>query len=80
MKICFIHLIIKLYILGKSLSNHNYANKILMSMCRECQPKVTSIRESHDLKTLDISTLFEKLTEHEKEMKILALSELSVKN
>lgn len=40
-------------------------------MCREWQPKVTIIKESHDLKTLDVSTLFEKLTEHEHELKKL---------
>ena len=34
-------------------------------MCRDWYPKVNSIKESHDLKILDILTLFGKLTKHE---------------
>lgn len=57
------------------MSNHNCVNKILKSIYREWQPKITIIKESHDLKTLDMSTLFGKLDEHEHESKRLKASE-----
>lgn len=41
-------------------------------MCTGWQPKFTAIKEAIDLNTLDITKLFEKLVEHENEMKRLA--------
>lgn len=55
-------------------------NVDLRSMCREWQPKVTAIKESNDLSTLDITNLFGKLVEHENELKRLADNEVSLKN
>lgn len=71
----FSHIINKLEKLGKTISDQNYANKIIRSMCRLWQPKVISIKESQDLNLLDMSTLFGKLTEHEYVMKILKVYE-----
>lgn len=50
----FLHLINKLYNLGKFVSNKDCANKILRFMCRERQLKVTSIKEYNNLNTLDM--------------------------
>lgn len=68
---CFIHLIYKLENLGKILSNMNCANKMLKLMCRVWEAQVTLIKESRDLKTLDIIIMFEKLTKHEHRLKRL---------
>lgn len=65
----FLHLINKLNNLGKSVSNKDYANKILRSICREWQPIVASIKEFNDLSTFDNTNLFGKLVEPENEMK-----------
>lgn len=66
----FIHLINKLSNLGKTFSNKDCTctNKILRSMYREWKPKVTAIKESNNLSTLDITKLFGKLSEHENEL------------
>lgn len=40
----FLHLINKLRDLGKTFSNKDCTNKILRSMCSECQPKVSTIK------------------------------------
>lgn len=63
----FLHLINKLDKLGKTISKKDCANKILRYMCREWQPKVTTIKESNDLTSLDIIKLFRNLIEHENE-------------
>lgn len=70
----FLHLINKLNNLGNFISNKDCANKILRSMCREWQPRVTAIKDSNDLSTLDITKLFGKIVEHENELKRLANS------
>lgn len=54
---------------GKPHSNKDSADKILRSMCWEWKPKVTTIIESNDLNNLVITKLFEKVTEHETELK-----------
>lgn len=48
-------------------------------MCRAWNPKVTAIKESNDLSTLDITKLFKKLTKHENELKRHVDSEKSQK-
>lgn len=48
-------------------------------MRRECQPKVTTIKESNDLNNLDIIKLFGKLIGHENELKQLVASEVNAK-
>jgi uncharacterized protein with PIN domain len=55
----------KLGNLGKTISSQYFANKILRSLNREWQPKVTAIKEAQNLNTLEITTLFGKLREHE---------------
>lgn len=65
MQMRFSHIINEFENLGMTTSNQDYANNILRSICREWQPKVTAIKESHDLKTLDMLTIFGKLTKHE---------------
>lgn len=80
MQMRFSHIINKLENLGKTTYNQDYDNKILRSMCKEWQPKVTAIKESHDLKTLDMSTLFGKLTEREHELNRLKASESDTKH
>lgn len=72
----FLHLIRKLNNLGKSTSNKYCANKILRSMCREWKLKVTTIKDSNYLNTLDIIKLFGKLIGHVNELKRLADSEV----
>lgn len=66
----FFDLINKLNKLGKLVSNKDYANKTLRSMCKERQLKVTAIKESNYLNTLDITKLFWKLVEHENDSQI----------
>jgi hypothetical protein len=58
MKMKFTHIVNKLQNLGKTISNQNCTNKILRCMSREWQSKVTTIKESQNLKTLGITTLF----------------------
>lgn len=48
-------------------------------MCNKWQPKVTIIKESHDLKTSDVLTMFEKLTENNHGLKKLEASEINMK-
>lgn len=66
MKTSFLHLINKLRDLCKIFSNKDYTNKILRFLCREVQPKVTTIKVANDLSILDITKLYGKLVEHEK--------------
>lgn len=48
-------------------------------MCSKWQLKVTSIKESNNLNNFDITNLFRKLIEYEKELKWLATSEVNSK-
>ena len=51
--------------LGKTFDKEELNIKILKSLNRTWQPKVTAISESRDLTSLNIATLFGKLREHE---------------
>lgn len=64
----FSHIINRLHTLGHIISNAVSTNKILRCLSREWQPKVTAIKEDNDLTTLDLTTLFGKLQEHEQEL------------
>lgn len=75
----FLHLINKLSNLGKYFSNKYRANKILRCICRGWKPKVTTIKESNDLISLNITKLFEKLAGHENELKRIMNSEANSK-
>lgn len=59
-KRCF-HIIKKLENLGNTISNQDCANKVLRLYEGKWQPKVTTIKESNELKTLDISTIYTKM-------------------
>ncbi|KAI5383033.1 hypothetical protein KIW84_070437 [Lathyrus oleraceus] len=54
-------------------------NKVLRCLSREWQPKVTGIKEANDLTTLDITTLFGKLEEHQQELASLEKYEKKIK-
>lgn len=56
-------------------SNEKLVIKILRRLNRSWQPKVTEICESKDLVTMDTHTLFEKLQEHEMEIKRVSIDE-----
>jgi len=58
MQIRFTNIVNKLQNPGKTISNQDFTNKILMCMTRKWQPKVTSIKKSQNLCTLDITVLF----------------------
>ena len=64
----FTHIINHLHTIGHTTSNVVATNKILRCLNREWQPKVTMIKEANDLTTLDVTTLFGKLQEHEQEL------------
>src|ERR1044072_6466534 len=67
----FVHLTGRLNALGKPVSNEIATNKILRCLSRECEPKVTTIKEANDLTTLTISTLFGKLEKYQQEVQSL---------
>lgn len=73
------HLINRLNALSKHISNEIATNKFLRCFNREWQPKVTAIEEANDLLTLDITTLFGKLEEHEQELICLEKYEKKIK-
>ncbi|XP_050908751.1 uncharacterized protein LOC127122457 [Lathyrus oleraceus] len=75
----FIHLINNLNSLGKHISNELATNKVLRCLSREWKPKVTAIKEANDLTTLDITTLFGKLEEHQQELARLEKYEKKIK-
>ena len=54
--------------LGKTSEKEELNIKILKSLNRAWQPKVTTISESRDLTTMSMTTLFGKLREHELEL------------
>jgi len=58
MQMRFTHIVNKLQNLGKDISNQDCTNKVLRCMTRDWQPKVTAIKESQNLNTLGITTLF----------------------
>jgi len=61
----FTHIVNHLLALGKTFDKEELNIKILKSLNRTWQPKVTAISESRDLTTMNIATLFGKLREHE---------------
>lgn len=63
----FTHIVNHLFALGKTFDKEEINIKILKSLNRSCQPKVTAIFESRDLATMNMTTLFGKLREHELE-------------
>ena len=64
----FIHLTNHLSALGKTLTNDELNLKVLRSLTREWQPKVTTISEKKSLSAMTSATLFGKLQEYETEL------------
>jgi len=64
----FTHIVNHLLALGKTFDKEELNIKILKSLNRTWQPKVTAISESRDLTSMSIATLFGKLREHELEL------------
>jgi hypothetical protein len=75
----FSHLINRLNALDRTTPNDVATNKILRCLNRDWLPKVTAIKEANDLRTLDMTTLFGKLQEHEQELMNLEKHEKSQK-
>ncbi|CAJ2660665.1 unnamed protein product [Trifolium pratense] len=67
----FVHLTNHLKALGKTLTNDELNLKVLRSLTREWQPKVTAISEKKSLSTMTSATLFGKLQEYETELRRL---------
>jgi len=67
----FTHIVNHLLALGKTFDKEELNIKILKSLNRTWQPKVTTNFESRDLTSMNIATLFGKLTEHELELERL---------
>ncbi|KAK2450268.1 rust resistance kinase Lr10 [Trifolium repens] len=61
----FVHLTNHLKALGKTLTNDELNLKVLRSLTREWQPKVTTICEKKSLSKMSSATLFGKLQEYE---------------
>lgn len=55
----FTHIVKKLKNLGKDISNQNFTIKVYKCMTRYRQPKVTAIKESKNLNTVSITTLWQ---------------------
>ena len=66
-----LHIVNHLLALGKTFDKEELNIKILKSLNRTWQPKVTTIFESRDLTSMNIATLFGKLREHELELERL---------
>ena len=64
----FVHLTNHLKALGKTLTNDELNIKVVRSLTREWQPKVTAISEKKSLSTMTSTTLFGKLQEYETEL------------
>ena len=64
----FTHIVNHLIALGKVFEKEELNIKILKSLNRAWQPKVTTISKSRDLTTMSMATLFGKLREHELEL------------
>lgn len=73
------HLVNCLSALDKPVSNEFATNKFLICLNREWKSKVTAIKETNDLSTLNITTLFGKLEEHEQELISLEKHEKKLK-
>jgi len=67
----FTHIVNHILALGKTFDKEELNIKILKSLNRTWQPKVTTIFESRDLTSMNIATLFGKLREHELELERL---------
>src|SRR4051812_44873497 len=61
----FVHLTNHFKALGKTLTTEELNLKVLISLTRELQPKVTAISEKKNLSKLTSATLFRKLQEYE---------------
>lgn len=66
--------------LGQVFQNEDLVLKFLRCLCCSLQPKVTPIYEFRDLSSMDMTTLFGKLEEHEMELKKLVEDEDGDKN
>ena len=75
----FTHIVNQLIGLGKEFRDGETTNKVLRCLDRRWQPKVTAIKEAKDVKSMDLTTLFGKLQEHEMELSRLHLNEDSDK-
>src|ERR1044072_1802909 len=75
----FVHLTNHLRVLGKTFTNDELNLKVLRSLTREWQPKVTAIPEKKSLSTMTSATLFGKLQEYETELGRLEKHENQVK-
>ncbi|CAJ2657071.1 unnamed protein product [Trifolium pratense] len=75
----FMHLTNHLKALGKTFSNDELNLKVLRSLTREWQPKVTAISEKKSLSKMTSATLFGKLQEHEIELGRLEKHEVQEK-
>jgi len=64
----FTHIVNHLLALDKTFDKEGLNTKILKSLNRTWQPKVTAISKSRDLTSMNIATLFGKLREHELEL------------
>jgi len=67
----FTHIVNHLTGLGKVFDKEELNIKVLKCLDRSWQPKVTTISESRDLSKMSTAALFEKLMEHELELKRL---------
>ena len=76
----FVHLTNHLIALGKTFTNDDLNLKVLRSLTREWQPKVTAISEKKSLSTMTTASLFGKLQEHELELERLEKHEIQVKD
>lgn len=76
----FSHLANHLKALGKTFSNDDLNLKIVRSLTRKWQTKVTTIWEKKSLSKTTSATLFKKLQEHEIELERLEKHEVKVMN
>lgn len=61
----FTHIVNHLLVLGKTFKKEELNIKIMKSINKTWQPKVTTISKYRDLTTTNMATMFEKLREHE---------------
>src|SRR4051812_40128577 len=76
----FVHLTNHLKELGKTLTTEELNLKVLRSLTREWQPKVTAISEKKNLSKMTSATLFGKLQEYETELGRLETHEIQIKD
>src|SRR3954468_7738423 len=76
----FVHLINHLSALGKKVSTEEQNLKVLRSLTREWQPKVTVISEKTNLSKMTSATLFGKLQEYETKLGRLETHEIQLKD